>query len=306
MNAANSAGCAGCYSEVAEVSFTLTDVAKRLEPTSILMCEPTFFEVKDVKNPFMEGNINKIDSTKARQQWDLLKQAFEKLGYPTKVIPGQPDLEDMVFAANQVLVGQDNKGQPYVVAAEMVHESRRKEVPYFLDWFKKHGYDVRQLPRVNDKVVHFEGQGDAIWHPGRQLLWGGYGNRTEEQAHGLISKLLDTPILLLKLATKNFYHLDTCFCPLNETTVMIFAGAFEAKGLELIRHFFSHVIEVSEKDAHNFACNALALGNNVVIQRGNADTCQQLKRHGLNPVEMDTGEFMRSGGSVFCLKMMIY
>ena len=30
------------------------------------------------------------------------------------------------------------------------------------------------------------------------------------------------------------------------------------------------------------------------------------RRAGFTPIEVDTSEFMKSGGSVFCLKVMIY
>ncbi len=276
----------------------------RREPAGILMCEPWYFEIKDAKNPFMEGNLNAVDTRLAKAQWEGLKCAFEALGYPVQVLSPQPELEDMVFAANQVLPGLDEQGNRYVVIGEMVHESRRREVPFYTEWFRGQGYKIMRLP--GEPAPRFEGQGDAVWHPGRRLLWGGHGFRTEERAYDILAHLLDVPVVKLRLINPRFYHLDTAFCVLDETTALFYPPAFEKQGVELIRRFLPASIEVSDSDAENFACNALVLGRSVVLQRGSESTCGALRERGFEPVEVDTGEFMRSGGSVFCLKMMIY
>jgi N-dimethylarginine dimethylaminohydrolase len=111
----------------------------------------------------------------------------------------------------------------------------------------------------------------------------------------------------LKLATKTFYHLDTAFAALDEETVMIYPAAFEKEGLELIHHFFANVIELTENDANNFAGNAVALrGKKVILQKGSTDACRQLRQAGFEPIELDSSEFMKSGGSFFCIKMLVY
>src|SRR5262249_474402 len=104
---------------------TLDRVASRKETDALLMCDASNFEVKDVKNFFMRGQIDAVDKEKARAEWAALKRVFEECGYPVKVISSRPGLEDMVFTANQVLVGEDNESKPYVVASHMLHSSRR-------------------------------------------------------------------------------------------------------------------------------------------------------------------------------------
>lgn len=293
-------------SEVANLS--IFDFARRIEPGEVLMCEPAFFAVKDVKNPFMEGMEHSTDTASARAQWTALKETFERLGYAVHLINPQADLEDMVFTANQVLPGLDDDGKPFVLLSEMRHPSRQKEVPWFRKWFLSRGYRVITLLDgiESGEIPRFEGQGDAIWHPGRKLLWGGYGFRTDAESYEIIGRLIKVPVIKLKLVNDRFYHLDTCFCPLDSETVMIYPPAFDEDGLNLIKHFFSGVIEVSEEEANNFALNALILDRHVVMQKGSRKLIARLEERGFLPVEVETGEFMKSGGSVFCLKMMIY
>lgn len=297
-------------SGVGEASqLNLNELPKRIEPGNVLMCPPTYFSVKVAQNPFMEGQVGTVDTELAKTQWQNLKDTYVEIGCEVKTVDAVEDLEDMVFAANQVLPGIDETGKPFALLGEMRHEKRRLEVPWYRQWFLANGYKIIMLSDALDaesNVPRFEAQGDAIWHPGRKLIWGGYGSRTDKEAYPLIHKLLNVPIVLLKLSDPRFYHLDTCFCAINEDTVMIYEGAFDSAGLALIKHFFKNVISVSEKDALNFALNAVAINSNVILQKGSTNTVDALKQSGFNPIEVDTSEFMKSGGSVFCLKMMVY
>ncbi len=289
--------------------YSLNDFPKRTEPGNVLMCPADHFTVKTVQNPFMEGKVGSVDHELAKKQWQALKEVYESIGCEVKTIDPVEDLEDMVFAANQVLPGLDVNGKPYVVLGEMRNARRNEEVPWYRKWFESQGYAVFSIDETMGNEPHspcFEGQGDAIWHPGRKLLWGGFGSRTDKEAYPQLNKTLCVSIVLLRLADPRFYHLDTCFCALDEDTVMIYEGAFDADGLALIRHFFKNVISVSEKEALNFALNALAIRGNVIIQKGSPEIVETLKKHGFKPIEVDTSEFMKSGGSVFCLKMMVY
>lgn len=276
-----------------------------IEPQRVLMCTPDYFDVIDVKNAFMEGRVGSVDRLRARAQWEALGCAFESAGHEVVAIPGAEGCEDMVFTANQALPGMGDDGRPYVVLSRMRHPSRRREVPYFRDWYESHGYRILELPA---SVPYFEGQGDAIWHPGRRLLWGGFGQRSSLEAYATISELLDVPVVALELVHPSFYHLDTAFCALSEDAVLVYPKAFAPAGMSLIRRGFARVIEVSERDAvEGFACNAHSLdGRTVILQKGSPSTVAALSGSGFDVVEVDTSEFIKSGGSVFCMKMMIY
>ncbi len=282
-------------------------------PQAVLMCDPEHFEVKDVKNAFMQGQIDSVDRALARKQWESLREALQSGGSPVHVLSPEPGLEDMVFAANQALVGESVDGVKYAVMGRMKYASRQREVVHYRNWFERNGYRILELPETettdsgaNSRPINFEGHGDAIWHPGKQLLWGGYGHRTDRAAYPILSELLNVNVLMLKLVDPTFYHLDTCFCAINEFTVLAHLPAFDKKGVELIKAGFLSVIEVSEEDARNFACNALAIGNRVYIERGSKYTNDMLRERGFEVIEVETSEFKKSGGSVFCLKTQVY
>lgn len=298
------------FSSVAQLrasSFSLDAVPPRKDPQALLMCEPTHFDVVDAKNPFMVNSVGACDTVLAQRQWHDLRAAIEKLGYTVHTMPAVEGLEDMVFAANQVLPGERPDGTRYVVLANMVHASRRREVPFYESWFVDQGYEVMRISESQEEGPRFEGQGDAIWHPGKQLLWGAYGRRSERAAYERIAELTGANVLLLELVNERLYHLDTALCPLSPDTALIAPDAFSAEGLALIRSVFKKVIEIPvEESSGNFAGNALPLGKHVILQRGSTRTCELLRAANYTPVEVDTSEYMKSGGSVFCMKMMVY
>lgn len=275
-------------------------------PERLLMCPPEYFDVVDVKNPHMAGQIGNVRQDAAREQWFGVKAAFERAGAAVDLVAPTPDCEDMVFCANQTFVGLDDAGAKTCLLSRMKHPSRQREVPAFRDWFAAAGYAIRELP--DDAALGFEGSGDAIWHPGRGLVWGGYGHRTVSEAYPHVAASFGVPVVRLKLLSDRFYHLDTCLCAIDERTVLISPDSFEPRGLELIRTVFADVIECPADEAGDgMACNATAIGGkSVVIQRGNERTTGMLRERGYDVIEIETGEYLKSGGSVFCMKMYVF
>ena len=299
------------YHKAAELDFSLEQISKRTEPLRVLLCTPDYFEVVDVKNPYMAENLNNTDKHKAWQQWEALKSIYQELVAQQTLqqclqINGAQGCEDMVFAANQSFPWLSEEGKKMVVLSKMRHMSRQKEVKFFEEFYIKSGYQAVELKHT----PLFEGMGDTIPHPGKKLLYGGFGHRTAPEAYEEIAELLDVKIVALELVNEKYYHLDTCFLALSETAVIICESAFSKEALLLIRTLFKKVIVAPEKEAEHFALNAHVLVTEkkklAIIQKGLPVTVSTLKGEGFEVVETDTSEFMKSGGSVFCMKMMIY
>lgn len=296
-----------------EINFTIDQVVERAEPRQLLMCAPDYFDVVDVKNVHMAGNAGKIDKQKALKEWDLLKIAFAEaipagiLDY-IHVIPGAKDCEDMVFTANQSFPWLNQNSEKVVVMSKMRHESRKREVPFFEKFYKELGYQILHL----EKSQMFEGMGDLIPHSGKMLLYGGYGHRTNKNSYTELSELLNVPIVALELIDERFYHLDTCFVSLNPDAVMICKEAFTRDGLNTLDKLYKRVHYIPIEEAIDyFALNAHTMYNNcgkkmAFIQQGSTFTLGILQNEGFEVIEVDTSEYMKSGGSVFCMKMMVY
>ncbi|MEO1021654.1 MAG: arginine deiminase-related protein [Bacteroidota bacterium] len=287
------------------LDFTLADLADMPMPNEVLMVSPRFFEVQYEINPHMKNNIGEVDYLAAQNEWTHLKKGFEELDLSVHVIDGVRGFPDMVFCANQSLPDLSADGQKRAILSIMHAEQRKGEVEYVERWYDEHGYTT--IP-MDHSIPDFEGMGDALWHAGKRLIWGGYGFRSSLEAYRFISDTLDVPVIALELIDPKFYHLDTCLCVLNETTALIYPQAFTDEGRSLIRSFFPTVLEASKYEAEElFACNATCPdGKNVFIQQGCTDTNQKLRDAGFIVHEFATFEFLKSGGSVFCMKLMLW
>src|SRR5690242_9607622 len=86
------------------MSSTLTDPALDA-PTAArathryLMCPPTFFAVRYRINPWMEPD-EPVDVDRAVRQWRRLRDQLVGLGHDVSVMTPDPELPDLVFAAN--------------------------------------------------------------------------------------------------------------------------------------------------------------------------------------------------------------
>jgi N-dimethylarginine dimethylaminohydrolase len=295
------------YRSADDIDFRVPDLPALSRPDRVLLTTPTHFDVEYVINPHMSENVGTVNKDVAFQQWKALRAAYTALDVSPVVVNGQSGLPDMVFCANQTLpFYRPDTNEKGIVLSRMHADERKDEVPYYADFFADQDYDVRHLP--DDLDGDFEGMGDAIWHPGRFLLWGGYGFRTSPDAYEAVSDMLDVPVVLLELTDADYYHLDTCFCPLDADTVLVAPAAFDDGGLALIDHCFDTVIDAPDDEArHQFACNAHCPdGTHVLIQEGCDGTTERLRAEGFRPVELDTSEFLKAGGSVFCMKQMIW
>jgi len=264
---------------------------------TLLMCPPDFYDVEYVINPWMEGNIHRASHEGALDQWRALHAILESHASVELVHP-QRGLPDMVFTANAGLV----LGRRAVVS-RFLHPERRGEEKHFKKWFLQHGFEVHELPRD----LPFEGAGDALFDSARGLLWAGYGQRSELDAHPMVAEIFGVEVLSLRLVSKRFYHLDTCFCPYSGGYLLYYPDAFDAHSLQLIE---SRVppekrIAVDEPDAVNFACNAVNVGQVIALNRASPGLKSRMEAAGLQVVETALSEFMKSGGGAKCLTLSL-
>ncbi|GAB4530719.1 MAG: TIGR00300 family protein [Pleurocapsa sp.] len=263
----------------------------------ILMCAPDHYDVDYVINPWMEGNIHKSSRDRAVSQWEKLHHTLKDLAI-VDLVQGQQGVPDMVFTANAGLVLGDN-----VVLSRFYHPERQGEEPHFKKWFEDNGFTVFELP----KDLPFEGAGDALLDREGRWLWAGYGFRSELDSHPYIAKWLDIEVLSLRLIDDRFYHLDTCFCPLTGGYLLYYPEAFDSYSNHLIERRVppEKRIALAEPDAVNFACNAVNVGQTVVMNKASDGLKQQLADVGFTVIETPLTEFLKAGGAAKCLTLRI-
>ncbi|MDX1406046.1 MAG: arginine deiminase-related protein [Woeseiaceae bacterium] len=263
----------------------------------ILMCPPDFFTVDYVINPWMAGHESSLDPDLAMSQWQTLRDTIAEHADIAEMVP-QPGLPDLVFTANAGAV----YGNKAVASHFMPHERRPEEVHY-KRWFKDNGFELLDL----DPKIGFEGAGDALFDRGGPWLWAGYGYRTEIEAHDAIRKFWDVDLVSIKLTDARFYHIDTCFCPLTGGFLMYHPPAFDFDSrIAIESRIPPHKrIVVDTLDAGNFACNAVNIGDTVILHQASEPLKARLMLAGFKVQEVTLSEFLKAGGSAKCLTLKL-
>ncbi len=264
---------------------------------TFLMCPPNLYDVTYVINPWMAGNLHASSQLRAAEQWQRLHQAVSSIAKVVLIDP-QPGSPDMVFTAN---AGLEHNGK--IVLSSFLHPQRQAEEQHFRAYFLTAGYTVHDVPRSTP----FEGEGDALFSAHYTRLWAGYGPRSLASCHPKLREAWNIEVTPLHLIDPRFYHLDTCFAPLENGCVMYFPEAFDRPSCEAIDAFYppEKRIIVTPEDALRFACNAINVGSTIILNEISSVLTRQLESRGLQVVPLDLSEFLKAGGAAKCLVMKL-
>lgn len=259
------------------------------------MCPPTHYTIAYEINPWMSVKRQAVRAQASRQWEALYRLLTTQLRVPVRLLKPVRGLPDLVFTANAGLVA----GRTFI-RSNFRHPQRQGEESVVERYFRQQGFRVVRLPRM----FNFEGEGDALWL-GRTLFFG-FRFRSDAPAHERLAKLLGREVLPLELADRRFYHLDTCFCPLDEAAALWYPPAFDRYGRRVIERVVKDPIAVSKADAMKFGCNAVVVGGDVVTQAGVSKAFRrQLARRNFDCHEVELSEFLKAGGAAKCLVLRV-
>lgn len=275
-----------------------------MDRPTFLMTDPSCFDVSYRINPWMDPKgWTPAHAAAARAGSAALRAALVASGAQVETIGAVKGLPDLVFPANAAVV-LDGK----VLLARFRYPERQGEEPVFRSVFqrlKTRGL-VHEIVDLPEDLFH-EGAGDAIWDAERRLFWCGYGPRSSQGAIGVIRKTFGHETVALELATEQFYHLDTCFCPLAGGKVLYYPAAFtpEALATILARVPEHQRVEATAEEAAAFCVNAVNLDAKVIMARAPESLKAKLRARGYSLVEVDLDPFILSGGASYCMTLRL-
>lgn len=266
------------------------------------------FQVNYDINPWMKGNESKVNVNRAYTQWQNLKQTLESIA-GNEVVAGEmfgdegENLPDIVFTANCGFIVPQTKT---FIVSNFYHEQRKPESLHFAKFFTEFlDYELYSMPWT------FEGAGDVLYDETKNIIWVGTGSRTNKNVIPVIREMAPkgTEVIEVKLVNSNYYHLDTCLCPLSKGCLG-YNLAFDSKSVYNIQEVYGNdeMIWVSNDDAAKFACNAVEAGDDyVVMNLGiSQELTEDIHKIGYKAYEIPLDEFLKSGGSAKCLTFKIY
>ncbi|GAA2046460.1 hypothetical protein N0X72_02265 [Streptomyces carpaticus] len=251
-----------------------------------LLCEPRYFELAYVINPWMRQD-SPVDRNRALEQWHELVRVYRGLGHTVDLVEPVPGLPDMVFAANGGLV-LDGKA----LGSRFHAPQRQPEALEFSRWFKENGFPV-----VTPEET-CEGEGDLV--PVGPDILAGYGFRTSTAAHISAQEYFGRPVISLRLVDPFFYHLDTALFALDDTTIAYYPDAFSPGSRAALRRRYPDAVIATRADAMAFGLNAVSDGRHVLISPGATELIARLTERGYVPLPVDTSELLKAGGGIKC------
>ncbi len=260
---------------------------------TILMCPPDFYGIEYEINPWMSRS-RPSDVAESRRQWEALKSLLEGLGAAVRLLPAVPGLPDLVFTANAALVLRDK-----VYMSRFRYAARQAETPVDEAWFRRNGFEPVTIP----EGWSFEGAGDALFCG--DTLYGGYIIRSDAGALQWLAGEIGCRAIPLQLVDPYYYHLDTCFCPLSRSEAIFYPAAFDEYAQKALRDSIPSLIEVRPDEAARFACNAVVVKRDIIVNTGCPQLEADLQARGFHPHGTPLDEFIKAGGSAKCLTLRL-
>jgi N-dimethylarginine dimethylaminohydrolase len=259
----------------------------------ILMCPPDFYGIEYEINPWMNTE-RQADHPTAVVQWNSLLLQIEARGARVSQLGPVKGLPDLVFTANAAMIFGKQ-----AILSHFRHPQRQGEEPQNRRALVEHGFDVLDPPAN----FSFEGAGDALFCG--DTLYAGYRMRSDAAGHQAIGQMLGVRVIPVELVDSRYYHLDTCFCPLEPDTAIWYPPAFDDYGQRAIQEHVSSLIAVEQAEAERFACNAVVIGRRVITNTGCDHLHATLAEAGYEPVATPLDEFVKAGGSAKCLTLRL-
>lgn len=266
------------------------------------LVSPDHFGVEYSINPWMDGNIGKVDSNLAWKQWTRLKEKIETKA-KVHVIPCISHLPDMVFTANAAIV-RDKKA----LIASFTFPERQPETRVFGDFFQNIWGEnaVSYFP----EGITQEGAGDALWDRNERekpLLWAGDGFRSVEQSYETVLQTWDCQVEILNLTHPEYYHIDISLAPLDGGFLMYAPQSFDDISVAKIEKNTPKEkrILLSQEDLDAFNGNAVNLGDLVIVNNASDKLQKDLHNAGYKVWNNDISEFKKAGGGNKCLTLRL-
>jgi N-dimethylarginine dimethylaminohydrolase len=263
----------------------------------ILMCRPDFYGIEYEINPWMDIALP-VNHALAVEQWGLLVKTLQSCGAEIELIESVRGLPDLVFTANAGAIYKNK-----VILSHFKYPERQGETAYFKKWFEQAGLSLLNVPDKDASPFFFEGAGDAL--AVGDLLFAGFGFRSDQQFYAESHFFDLKKLVYCELADPYFYHLDTCFCPLNDKQALWYPKAFSPDSQKRMLAQGIELISVVEAEAKLFACNAVVLGKKIILPKGCPQITAVLEQRGFAVHSCPMNEYIKAGGACKCLTLRI-
>jgi len=274
-----------------------------------LLIEPTTFQILPIQKGQNEYIVHayKPRNETLKKEHMALVHAFRSNVVLYRLPRTNVKLPDIVFVANGGLA-LPRLMQPTILLPNMKWPQRRAELPFLKDMYAALGIHTLEYPGQEP----FEGQAELKWFDGGRKAVCGYGFRSTRKTFDELAVFFkqiygsrSPELLVLPLASPDYYHLDVAMCEIPGDKCMVHRRAFSPASHRRLAAFLGieNVTVIDTEDS--FCLNAIVDGPNLITHVLTDPALKPLfqKVTGLRVVEVPTPEFEKSGGSVRCMTL---
>lgn len=320
---------------IIETNSRAMDVWFSSNKPAVIMCPPTYYEVDKgsggddvagngfVKNGYDAYFKNPEHNHAIMQaEWQKFHDILQSKGVDIILMEPSKGLPDQVFSADHsfscVLYSRTNQQllqqKAVTILSRLAHPNRGEEVRLFAEFMAelRRNLSMRSLVQQRDiyqSENYLEGCGDNVIDPCRGIIISGYGLRNVKASLEMLHRVTGLPVYGVA-CKKPFFHVDTFFSALPNGYVMYApdvmypesVAALEAalfKGHPELKE--QYAIPVSAEDAYRFACNAVIIGKNVMMQECSDALKSALRQRGLDVTYTTADIANYAGGGLHCM-----
>lgn len=257
------------------------------------------------------ASANYYDPTTIAINNETIKYYAENGGVPTKeaILQEQKDFWDTLKKLNvEVLVAdqvENAKGQMFtrdlafvigdkLFISNMKKENRKAAI---------NGWEHIISQIASDKIIkvpsniYLEG-GDVLVD--NKTIYVGLSERTNMDGVEFLKQNLDNSYTIIPLKLKpKFLHLDVVFTIINPNLAIVYKDGLEEESYKLLETY--NKIEITEKEQFELATNVFVVEPHTIIMNSNhTRIAQELKKLGLNIIELNLSETAKDGGAFRC------
>lgn len=254
----------------------------------VLMCPPTYMRIEEVINNtqthYAKENIN---PRKAVAQFDSFLRVLQGEGVEVELLSPVAQLPEQVFTRDiGFVIGE------CAFLSNMYHPIRQQETWEVEKFWEERGLTFQRLQS------HIEG-GDLFVD--EETIWLGVGGRTlREAAKELQSRLPEHEVVPIEMRAE-YLHLDCVFNVVAPDIALVYREAIPPMLLDRLKRRYE-LVAVTEHEQFCMGTNMLSLGDGkVVSQPQNQRINESLLRLGLDVLEVDISEIIKSGGAFRCM-----
>lgn len=261
----------------------------------VLLCPPNYMKLQAI-NVIAEKWIKENNGLNIeiciKEHKELIK-AYEENGVEVVLMDPDENLTNEVFARDFGAC----IGEGYILG-NFKESIRTAETEAYRKKMEKLG-----IPCVA-KVKNGYFEGGDFWFLDENTLAIGAIARTDEAGIQDITEQISKfgyNIVSVKCSKENL-HLDMCFNMVEEKLAVVCKQALPDSFINTLEERKFSLIDITQEEVFKLRCNLQALGNGRVMSlRSNEEVNKKLKTYGIDVIELEINEILKSGGGPHCM-----